>query len=119
MMVRTLAMAALAFAVASAAARAADPRYPDWPCTQAKVPEISLAAVWAGPALDDAASKWKDDAKVSALVSKLVGAQDAAGRGREVGEGIFERLRGRQDRQRKTAVRRPVRHAQRPALARS
>ncbi|MCP3384813.1 hypothetical protein NLM31_31010 [Bradyrhizobium sp. CCGUVB4N] len=68
---RTLAMAALAFAVSTAAARAADPRYPDWPCSQAKVPEISLAAVWAGPALDDAASKWKDDSKVSALVSKL------------------------------------------------
>ena len=50
---------------------AADPRYPDWPCTQAKVPEISLAAVWAGPPLDDVADKWKDDAKVSALVSKL------------------------------------------------
>jgi DNA polymerase III alpha subunit len=64
-------MAALAFAVSTAAARAADPRYPDWPCSQAKVPDISLAAVWAGPALDDAASKWKDDSKVSALVSKL------------------------------------------------
>ncbi|WP_234679735.1 hypothetical protein [Bradyrhizobium monzae] len=64
-------MAALAFAVSTATARAADPRYPDWPCSQAKVPDISLAAVWAGPALDDAASKWKDDSKVSALVSKL------------------------------------------------
>lgn len=71
MMVRTLAMAALAFAVSTATARAADPRYPDWPCSQAKVPEISLAAVWAGPALDEAESKWKDDSKVSALVSKL------------------------------------------------
>ncbi|MBR1120557.1 hypothetical protein JQ628_03435 [Bradyrhizobium lablabi] len=50
---------------------AADPRYPDWPCVQAKVPEISLAAVWAGPPLDDVAEKWKNDAKVSALVSKL------------------------------------------------
>jgi hypothetical protein len=50
---------------------AADPRYPDWPCTQAKVPEISLAAVWAGPPLDDVKGKWKDDAKVSALVPKL------------------------------------------------
>ena len=50
---------------------AADPRYPDWPCVQAKVPEISLAAVWAGPPLDDVKDKWKDDAKVSALVSKL------------------------------------------------
>jgi hypothetical protein len=51
--------------------RAADPRYPDWPCAQAKVPEISLAAVWAGAPLDDIQDKWKDDAKVSALVTKL------------------------------------------------
>jgi len=50
---------------------AADPRYPDWPCAQAKVPQISLAAVWAGPPLDDDDAKWKNDAKVSALVSKL------------------------------------------------
>ncbi len=50
---------------------AADPRYPDWPCAQAKVPEVSLAAVWAGPAIDDVADKWKDDAEVSALVERL------------------------------------------------
>jgi DNA polymerase III alpha subunit len=50
---------------------AADPRYPDWPCAQAKVPEISLAAVWAGPPLDDVADKWKQDAKIGALVEKL------------------------------------------------
>ncbi|WFU27617.1 hypothetical protein QA649_15810 [Bradyrhizobium sp. CB1717] len=71
MKVRVLATAVLVLAAAGTAARAADPRYPDWPCTQAKVPEISLAAVWAGPALGDAETKWKDDAKVSALVSKL------------------------------------------------
>jgi hypothetical protein len=61
------------FAVAGPADRsfAADPRYPNWPCAQAKVPEISLAAVWDGPALDDAASKWKDNAKVGALVPRL------------------------------------------------
>jgi len=50
---------------------AADPRYPDWPCAQAKVPEVSLAAVWAGPDIADSAGKWKDDAKVSALVARL------------------------------------------------
>ena len=71
MMVRALAMAALAFAISATAVRAADPRYPDWPCAQAKVPEISLAAVWAGPELGDAENKWKDDGKVSALVAKL------------------------------------------------
>jgi hypothetical protein len=70
---RLLAALCLMFAVAGLADRsfAADPRYPDWPCAQAKVPEISLAAVWNGPALDDAGSRWKDDAKVSALVSRL------------------------------------------------
>ncbi|PPQ20719.1 hypothetical protein CV770_02845 [Bradyrhizobium sp. AC87j1] len=68
---KVLAMAVVALALSGTAARAADPRYPDWPCTQAKVPEISLAAVWAGPALDDVQNKWKDDAKVSALVAKL------------------------------------------------
>jgi hypothetical protein len=50
---------------------AADPRYPDWPCAQAKVPEISLAAVWSGPALDEAAATWKANPKVSALVPRL------------------------------------------------
>ena len=50
---------------------AADPRYPDWPCAQAKVPEVSLAAVWNGPALDDATSKWKDNPEVSALIPRL------------------------------------------------
>lgn len=71
MKVRIFAMAALALAAASTAAHAADPRYPNWPCTQAKVPEISLAAVWAGPALDDAETKWKNDTKVAALVARL------------------------------------------------
>ena len=69
---RQIAIAALLFvAVSTEVGFAADPRYPDWPCTQAKVPEISLAAVWAGPPLDDVKDKWKDDSKVSALVSKL------------------------------------------------
>ena len=69
---RLIAIAALLTTITSAdLACAADPRYPDWPCAQAKVPEISLAAVWAGAPLDDIKDKWKDDAKVSALVSKL------------------------------------------------
>src|SRR3954468_15495031 len=64
-------LCALSAVAAAYPARAADPRYPDWPCAQAKVPEISLAAVWDGPSLDEAAAKWKDDAKVSALVPRL------------------------------------------------
>jgi len=57
--------------LASSLALAADPRYPDWPCAQAKVPEISLPAVWAGPPLDDVRDKWKGDPKTSALVTRL------------------------------------------------
>ena len=70
---RVLATLCALFAIVGLVDRsfAADPRYPDWPCAQAKVPEISLAAVWNGPALDEAASRWKDDAKVSALVPRL------------------------------------------------
>ena len=69
---RQIAIGAFLFVAASTKfCFAADPRYPDWPCAQAKVPEISLTAVWAGPPLDDIKGKWKDDAKVSALVTKL------------------------------------------------
>jgi hypothetical protein len=68
---------ALAVAAWPAPSFAADPRYPDWPCAQAKVPEISLAAVWAGPPLDDIGEKWKDDAKVGALVERLAARRTA------------------------------------------
>ncbi len=69
---RRIAIAAL-FAVAASTdfCIAADPRYPDWPCVQAKVPEISVAAVWAGPPRDDATVKWQDAAQMSALGAKL------------------------------------------------
>jgi len=68
---RTAIAGLLALTASAELGFAADPRYPDWPCAQAKVPEISLAAVWAGPPLDDVSDKWKEDAKVSALVVKL------------------------------------------------
>jgi hypothetical protein len=67
----TILLAALMMGGSAIHAFAADPRYPDWPCAQAKVPEISLAAVWAGPPLDDVAGKWKNDDKVDALVARL------------------------------------------------
>ena len=52
-------------------ARAADPRYPDWPCTQAKVPEISTAAVWDGPPIDEAQNGWQNDPTIESLVARL------------------------------------------------
>jgi hypothetical protein len=52
-------------------AGAADPRYPDWPCVQAKVPEISPAAIWDGPPIDGALTAWQDDPAVASLVTRL------------------------------------------------
>lgn len=66
-----VAMAAAAMLLSTGRVQAADPRYPDWPCVQAKVPEISLTAVWAGPPIDDVASTWKDNAEIVALVEQL------------------------------------------------
>ncbi len=70
-MIKSLITMATLLLAATVTAHAADPRYPDWPCVQAKVPEISIPAVWAGPAIDDVASTWKDDADVVALVERL------------------------------------------------
>jgi len=51
--------------------QAADPRFPDWPCNQIKVPELSPAAMWTGPAIDKVGNSWEDDAKVKDLVERL------------------------------------------------
>src|SRR5216684_2184519 len=53
------------------AALAADPRFPDWPCNQIKVPEISVAAVGARPSIDDVANAWEEDATIRDLVARL------------------------------------------------
>src|SRR3954464_10664207 len=53
------------------AAHAADPRFPDWPCVQAKVPELSVAAMWAGPPLDDVDKIWEGEPAVKDLVPRL------------------------------------------------
>jgi hypothetical protein len=52
-------------------ARAADPRYPDWPCAQAKVPQMSVAAMWDGPSIADVGNAWEDDPKIKDLVVRL------------------------------------------------
>ena len=52
-------------------AQAADPRDRDWPCVQAKVHELSPAAVWAGPSIDEVGETWRNDRAVSELVTRL------------------------------------------------
>lgn len=71
MNIRIAAVTLLAVVIWGEPALAANSRDSDWLCAQAKVPEISLAAVWAGPPLDDVQNKWKDDPKVSSLVARL------------------------------------------------
>jgi hypothetical protein len=50
---------------------AADPRYPDWPCVQAKVPDISVAAVWDGSSIEQAADTWQSEPEIRAFVARL------------------------------------------------
>jgi hypothetical protein len=76
------------------------------------VPEISLAAVWAGPPLDDVSGKWREDATVGSLVAKLAArrttleeaqkaiaeylsaAADKTGSGKLLFAGLFDILNG-------------------------
>jgi hypothetical protein len=60
------------FACLTRPACALDPRYPDWPCQQLKVPGISIASVWSGPSIDPLDNTKPADAKEADLVSRLV-----------------------------------------------
>src|SRR5262249_35426065 len=64
-------VAAAAVIAVAATAHAADPRFPDWPCNQIKVPEISVAAVWSGPSIDDVGDAWEQDPVIRDLVARL------------------------------------------------
>jgi hypothetical protein len=50
---------------------ALDPRYPDWPCQQLKVPGIAVANVWTGPSIEIGDGAKPTDAKQAELVSRL------------------------------------------------
>ena len=49
---------------------ALDPRYPDWPCQQLKVPGIAVASVWNGPSIEGVDAK-PADGKEADLVARL------------------------------------------------
>ena len=53
------------------AAAAPGPRDPDWPCQQIKVPHLSLAAVWSGPALDGQQGDWRQDPQLADLIQSM------------------------------------------------
>ncbi|MGC2074983.1 MAG: hypothetical protein WA728_02915 [Xanthobacteraceae bacterium] len=64
------ALAALSSAVLLSPVHA-DPRFPDWPCIQSKVTELSAAAVWNGPPIADVGNSWQDNDKVKELVAQI------------------------------------------------
>ena len=65
-------VAAIAICLAAPGmAHAADPRFPDWPCNQIKVPELSVAAVWTGPSIDGVGSAWEENTTTRDLVARL------------------------------------------------
>jgi hypothetical protein len=91
----------------------ADPRYPDWPCEQPKVPELSAAAMWDGPSIADVGDTWRNDSKIRDLVALVAArrtpideaqkavaaflAEKPAERGQRAKElfaGVFETLNG-------------------------
>jgi hypothetical protein len=63
-----LTAAAMEAALISSVA-AFDPRHPDWPCEQPKVPELSAAAMWDGPSIADVGDTWRNDPKVRDVVA--------------------------------------------------
>lgn len=65
-----LATAALVAAAGAAAAQEAARVDPDWPCVQRKVPTLTPAAIWTGPAIEEAGD-WRDDEEVRELVNLL------------------------------------------------
>lgn len=44
----------------------------DWPCVQVKVPDLSPAMMWAGPALTGPAADWRQSPKAGATAKKLI-----------------------------------------------
>jgi hypothetical protein len=74
------AAAALASVPAEVVGRGQDP---DWPCIQRKVPELSVAAVWQGPPVEEALAAWRDDPEVAALARTLAARRTTLDEARE------------------------------------
>ncbi len=45
---------------------------PDWPCMQIKVPELSVASIWAGPSIEPYRASWSADPAVAELAARLM-----------------------------------------------
>lgn len=66
-----LALAGFALAAPETALAAYPKQDPNWPCQSIKVPEMSLAATWAGPPIGSYATSWSQDPQVAELAARL------------------------------------------------
>jgi hypothetical protein len=80
---------------------ALDPRYPDWPCQQLKVPSISIASVWTGPAIEAVDTSKPADPKQAELVSRLAARRTPIEEARQL---IAEYLVGTKDEKQQKAI---------------
>ena len=80
---------------------ALDPRYPDWPCQQLKVPSISIASVWSGPAIEAVDTSKPADPKQAELVSRLAARRTPIEEARQL---IAEYLVGTKDEKQQKAI---------------
>jgi hypothetical protein len=83
-------------------ALALDPRYPDWPCQQLKVPEISIASVWSGPPIDTVDTSKPADPKQAELVAHVAARRTPIEDARKL---IGDYLVGTEDEKQQKAVR--------------
>jgi hypothetical protein len=81
---------------------ALDPRYPDWPCQQLKVPEISIASVWSGPPIDTVDTSKPADPKQAELVAHVAARRTPIEDARKL---IGDYLVGTEDEKQQKAVR--------------
>ena len=59
-----------------------------WPCIQRRVPELSVAQIWAGPPIDLPASRWRDDPNIASSVRTLASRRTSL----DEAKGVIERL---------------------------
>jgi hypothetical protein len=81
---------------------ALDPRYPDWPCQQLKVPGISVASVWTGPPIEGIGTAKPAEPKEAELVSRLAARRTPIEEARQL---IAEFLVGSKDEKQQKAIR--------------
>lgn len=89
--------AAMVMAAAHAPVHAADPRFPDWPCIQVRVPELSAAAVWSGPSIEKIGSSWQQDPKVAELVPQLAARRTPLEEAQKMAAEFVEQVGDRQE----------------------